>query len=365
MHASSAPLRLLHIFPTFAVGGSQRRFAQVAEALAGQYHHTVASLDGVCDMERYLPPGVEVVRPAISKSSGPAHWLACHSQLRALKPDILVCHNWGSMDWCIANLMPPSRRHIHIEDGFGPEEQSSQLPRRVLTRRLVLSRRSSKLVVPSLSLEQLARNIWQLPGRNIEYIPNAVDCARFCPPTNKNAGEKLVIGTVATLRREKNLERLIRLFAALAENGERAVELVIVGDGPERGKLEQAAEKSGHSGRIRFAGPSASPERELAKFDVFALTSDTEQMPLSVLEAMACGLPVISFAVGDVPEMVSPSNRPFACYGLADEAGFMTGLRALASDAGLRERLGRANRGLAMANYDQAKMFRRYASLFG
>jgi glycosyltransferase involved in cell wall biosynthesis len=227
---------------------------------------------------------------------------------------------------------------------------------------LILSRSGSRLVVPSLSLEGIARQVWRLPVVNVEYIPNGVDCTRFAPRANHLAPDRpFTIGTVATLRPEKNLERLISLFSGLVGAGTPA-ELVIVGDGPEREKLEGAARASPHASRIRFAGSSAAPERELAGFDVFALTSSTEQMPLSVLEAMGSGLPVMSFAVGDVPQMVSPANRPFASA--CDDAAFLRGLLALAGSAALRQEIGRANREWVVAHYDQRRMLERYAALF-
>lgn len=353
--------RLLHVFPTFAVGGSQRRFGQIVAAAPPWHQHTVLSLDGVCEMGRNLPQKVKIVRSEIEKRSGPGNWLACRRFIASFEPDVLVTYNWGAMDWCIANLVPPSRRHIHVEDGFGPEEQSRQLRRRVWTRRFVLSRRASRLVVPSLSLEKLARQQWRIPPANLEYIPNGVDCARFVPRTDR-AGPSFVIGTVASLRREKNLERLIGLFCSLVDSKGIDAELVIVGDGPERAKLEQAARAGTQGRRIRFTGPTAAPEKELARFDAFALSSSTEQMPLSILEAMASGLPIVSLAVGDVPQMVSPANRRLASFD--GDAGFVEGLGALAASRQLRDELGRANRDWVVAHYNQEKMLARYAALF-
>ena len=86
--------------------------------------------------------------------------------------------------------------------------------------------------------------------------------------------------------------------------------LVIIGDGPERQTLERLAAELGIADRVRFAGHVAAPAAEYARFDVFALPSDTEQMPLSVLEAMAAGLPVVSTDVGDVRAMVAEENAP-------------------------------------------------------
>jgi glycosyltransferase involved in cell wall biosynthesis len=319
-------------------------------------------------MARHLPDGsaVKVITFAIQKGSGLGTWAHCRRQLRQLRPDLLVTYNWGSMDWCISNLFVPLARHIHIEDGFGPEEKSRQLRRRVWTRRLALRGANSTVVVPSHSLERLAREDWKIPEANLRYVPNGVDCLRFSCVRALPEGRPLVIGTVATIRPEKNLGRLVRLFNALAvQPGLPALELVIVGDGPERMALEEEARRSRCVTQIRFTGASSFPERELSKFDIFALTSDTEQMPLSILEAMASGLPVVSFAVGDVTEMVSPQNRAFASIPLDDDAGFVEKLRSLALAPALCTELGKANRCWAGMHFDQALMLKRYIELFG
>lgn len=320
-------------------------------------------------MADHLPKGggVDVITPAIPKGSGLGTWAHCRRQLRQFQPDLLVTYNWGSMDWCISNLLAPLARHVHIEDGFGPEEKSRQLRRRVWTRRVALASRNSTIVVPSRTLEQLAREEWKIPAARLKYVPNGVDCTRFGRgPRPPRGGRPLVLGTVATVRPEKNLGRMIHLFNILAAQPEApALELVIVGDGPERARLEEVARRSAFPDKIRFTGASATPELELEKFDIFALTSDTEQMPLGVLEAMASRLPVISFAVGDVPHMVAPENRAFVCIPLQNDAEFVEQLRLLASSEFLRASLGEANRAWAQKHFDQGLMLKCYMELFG
>jgi glycosyltransferase involved in cell wall biosynthesis len=174
-----------------------------------------------------------------------------------------------------------------------------------------------------------------------------------------------VIGTIATLRPEKNLTRLIGAFAALAkEQNGTGLRLLIVGDGSERAALESAAQVSGQAEKITFAGPTSAPEEMLRRMDIFALSSKTEQMPLSVLEAMASGLPISAVAVGDILDMVAEENRPYI-VNESDENAFRGSLRALIRDSELRRRLGRANRAVAVARFDQAVMAERYRELFG
>jgi glycosyltransferase involved in cell wall biosynthesis len=279
-----------------------------------------------------------------------------------LRPDILITHNWGTIEWAMANWAKRVR-HIHMEDGFGTDEADRQLRRRVWTRRLLL--KNSIVVVPSLTLRRVAREIWRLPAGSVRYIPNGIDCALFtAPPDPSLVGEwpdGPRIGTVAALRAEKNIKRLIHAFAHVA--AELPCSLVIVGEGTERGPLERLTAELGLEKRVFFAGHVSGTERIYGGFDIFALTSDTEQMPYTVLEAMAAGRPIVATDVGDTTHMVAPENLPFVVA--RDDLAIAVALRQLLLDQALRRKVGDANRKMALSTYDQRAMFAAYADLYG
>ena len=156
--------------------------------------------------------------------------------LKRYSPSALVTYNWGAIEWALANLRPVCR-HVHIEDGFGPEEAEGQLARRNWFRRGVLGLRT-QVIVPSLDLRRIASQTWKIGDRQLTYIPNGIDCRRFCRPVERGtisgleiSNDELVVGTVAGLRPEKNLTRLVQAFAEVR----RAcpARLLIAGDGPE------------------------------------------------------------------------------------------------------------------------------------
>ena len=298
-----------------------------------------------------------------SASHRAGHMLASILQARrrycsVQAPDLVVTSNWGAIEWALGARLA-RLPHVHTEDGFGPEERDRQLTRRVLIRRFGL--RGSLVVLPSRTLERVATATWRLSSANLRFIPNGVDLARFADasPAYLPSGQGPVIGTVAALRPEKNLSRLIRAFAAI--RARRTARLVIVGDGPERSELEQLARTEGIADDVVFAGHTTKPEAWYARFDVFALSSDTEQMPLSLLEAMAAGLPVVCTDVGDIKAMVSELNTEFVTP-LLDSA-FAEGLtRVLDGDYCA---LGVENRKKAEAVFDQAEMFAAHGRLLG
>jgi len=353
------PRRILHVFPTFAVGGAQTRFAAIANHFGAAASHVIVPLDGRTECREKLSPDLDVQfappPPGLSTLAAINH---ARRFLAAVRPDLLITSNWGSMDWAIARLAtrPP---HLHTEDGFGPLEQDRQLPRRVLTRRYVL--RFSQVVLPSRTLLRIATDIWRLKPARLHYIPNGIDTARFAgaTPAALPPGEGPVIGTIAALRPEKNVARLLQAFAQLA-GPER---LVIVGDGPERRDLEALAATLGVADRMVFAGHSTTPESWLAAFDIFALSSDTEQMPLSLLEAMAAGLPVAATDVGDVSAMVAVENQPFVVP--RDAAALAGSLRALLASPDTARATGRANAVAASDRFSQKQMFAAFGELMG
>jgi glycosyltransferase involved in cell wall biosynthesis len=280
--------------------------------------------------------------------------------LRDIAPDVLLTYNWGAVEWALINRFGPAIPHLHIEDGFGPEEAERQLARRVWTRRLALTGPGTKVVLPSRNLERIALQLWSLPAKQVCYIPNGVDCARFAVTSREGEGLPLAIGTVASLRREKNIARLIEAFAEVsAQHPAGSLELLIVGGGAERQALENLARQRGAA--VRFAGQTNQPEKFLPQMDIFALSSDTEQMPLSVLEAMAAGLPVVATAVGDVAQMVAAENRDY----VVPAAAFTAALARMIEGKEARQALGRANEQKARESFDENVMAARYAELIG
>ncbi|HKQ45260.1 MAG TPA: glycosyltransferase family 4 protein [Rhizomicrobium sp.] len=357
---------LLHVFPTFAVGGSQMRFAQLARIHGPRYRHTVLALDQNYDMAGRLG-GLPIAYQELTfdKRKTLQSWRTFRALLHSLQPDVLLTYNWGAVEWALLNRFGARTRHVHIEDGFGPEEVRQQLLRRIWTRRLALSGAHTRVILPSRNLEKIALSQWSLPPNRVLFVPNGVDCARFAVASRaaRNASP-LVIGTVASLRREKNIARLIRAFAVLAaQTAPGAVQLVIVGEGAERPALEQLARALAVFDHVRFTGQTNRPEEWYPQMDIFALSSDTEQMPLSVLEAMAAGLPVVATAVGDVAQMVSARNAPYIAA--AQDQAFGNALARLAADRPAQRAIGAENEKKAREDFDEQVMARRYAEIIG
>ncbi len=279
--------------------------------------------------------------------------------------DLILTYNWGSMDAVGARRLFPQGCPplIHHEDGFNQDETEKLNWKRNAFRRLMLPT-AHAVVVPSQRLEGIARDVWKVaaPLR----IGNGIPVAAFAVPPApgaipgliKQPGD-IVVGTLAGLRAVKNLPRLVRAVAAVGP----AIKLVIVGEGPERAAIVAEAERCGLGNRLIMPGFMGEPNRFVGLFDVFALSSDSEQFPISLAEAMAAGVPAVSTDVGDVAALVSDANRDFI-VAKEDEPGFAAALGRLAGDSQLRQQVGAANRARAVAEFDEALMIRRYRDLY-
>jgi glycosyltransferase involved in cell wall biosynthesis len=369
-----AAVRILHLHSSFNHGGQESRTVRLMNHFGGQAEHTVLSAaDDAFGAADAIDRRVKVQFPkdaAPSLKGMPA--IGRYRQLAQYmkKFHLVLTYNWGAMDGVMAHTLftrsmglPPL---IHHEDGFNDEEVDRLKNRRNWFRTIALQR-SNALVVPSKTLEHIARTIWHQPLDKICRFPNGIDSDHFnrrpqrgsFPGFQKRNGE-IVVGTIAGLRAVKNLPRLVRAVAAAGPN----VRLAIVGDGPERDAIMAEAERLGIADRVMMPGFLRDPARYIRLFDIFALSSDSEQYPISLIEAMASAIPVVSTDVGDVKNIVARENRPFIVP-RTDEASLAQAISELAHDAGLREKLGSANRNLACALYDEETMFARYRQLYG
>ncbi|MCB4860197.1 glycosyltransferase family 4 protein [Sphingobium sp. PNB] len=359
------PPRLLHVHGSFSLGGKEARAVRLMNLWGDRARHSIVSaapqlmsardaIDPATPVDFPQPPPL-AGRPGLGRFRAIAAFLSDY--------DLILSYNWGAMDAVMARRIHGGPPLIHHEDGFNADEAGGLKPQRNLYRRLALQR-AHALVVPSVRLDGIAREVWRQPPRKVHLIRNGIDTARYAlppvpdaiPALDRSAG-KLLVGTVAGLRPVKNIRRLVR---AAAPHRDR-LQLVVVGEGPERDAI--AAEARDHGlADICMAGFLPEPWRFMGLFDIFALSSDSEQFPISLVEAMAAGLPVASTDVGDVAAMVAPENRPFV---VRDEAALSSALGALVGDPGLRQRLGEANRQRTCRDFTEAAMVDAYAGLYG
>ncbi len=369
--ASAAPPRILHCHSTFSPGGKEVRSVRLMNAFGPALSHTIVSAEPEAMGARELiAKGVKVDFPGKfpSLTGFPSPGRLAELAQAPKGYDLICTYNWGAMDVAMAHTafagvfgLPPL---VHHEDGFNEDEAVRLKPQRNFYRRAGL-RGAARVIVPSTGLERIALEGWHQPRAKVVRIANGIDTAAFAAkPTPgairvvKRKGERW-IGTLAGLRAVKQLPMLVKAVASLPEHWH----LVICGEGPEREAIRAAAEAAEISHRVHLPGAIADPAQVIGLFDIFALSSRSEQFPLSVVEAMAAGLAVAAPAVGDVRMIVSEPNRPFIAVP-DDVEALAAVLGDLAADADLRARIGAANRERARSEFDAAQMIAQYRAVY-
>ena len=365
--------RILHLHSTFNLGGKEARAVQLMNHFGEQAEHIILSAEPEKLSARdAIASHIKVSFP---KDAPPLAGKPSLKRYRELVDyyrgfDLILSYNWGAMDGVMARTLfsrfkglPPL---IHHEDGFNEDERTKLKGKRNLFRKFALGG-SMALVVPSVRLENIAKSVWKQPESKVHRIPNGIDVKRFdkkpqrgALPGYKKVKGDVIVGTVAGLRAIKNLPRLVRACAAAGDH----VRLVIVGEGPEKEAILSEAERCGMADRLLLPGFLPNPARYIGLFDIFALSSDSEQFPISLIEAMAAGLPVAATDVGDVKSMVCQTNQELI-RPVDDEDAFTEALTKLAENEQLRQDIGAQNRMKAQAEYNESKMLARYALLYG
>ncbi len=369
-----AAVRILHLHSSFDLGDAQLRTVRLMNHFGDQAEHTVLTAVsdgfGAADMidRRVKVSFPKDAAPALAGMPSMGRYRRLASYMK--KFHLVLSYNFGAMDGVMAHTLftrgmklPPL---IHHEDGFEQDEIDRLKWNRNWFRTIALQR-SDTLVVPSKTLEQIARSVWHQPLEKIARFPNGIDTKHFnrrpqrgsFPGFQKREGE-IVVGTIAGLRPMKNLPRLLRAVAAAGPN----IRLAIVGEGPDRDVIISEATRLGITDRLMMPGYLHDSARYIRLFDIFALSSDSEQYPVSLVEAMTSALPIVATDVGDVRTVVARENRPFI-VARTDEDAFTSAINSLAKDAALRATLGTANRILACSQYDEDTMFARYRQLYG
>ncbi len=371
MSAKAKTPKILHLHSTFDAGGKELRNVRLINAWGKEVDHAIVSGDldrrGAAHMIGKAPRISWPKFPALSGNPTPGRLAKLAKAMAGY--DLVCTYNWGAIDAVMAHTvfadafkLPPL---VHHEDGFNEDEAQRLKKRRNWYRRIALGR-TSALVVPSTTLEDIALNVWDQPRTRVRRIPNGIDTRAFSAPAKrdvlpgllKHKGE-LWVGSLAGLRKVKQLDMLVAAMARLPAEWH----LVIAGEGPERDALLAQAETLGLEDRIHLPGFVKEPQKLIGHFDIFALSSQSEQFPISVVEAMAAGLPVVAPRVGDIGAMVASENGP-SLVDAGDVAALAESLVQLSYDPKERKRIGQANKQKARAEYDEQRMIERYRALY-
>jgi glycosyltransferase involved in cell wall biosynthesis len=231
----------------------------------------------------------------------------------------------------------------------------------------VSARQATRVLAPSYGLAQELAQVFRLPPAQVVTIPNPVDLeevrvlASEPVPELEDLGGRPIVLTVGRLSLQKNHILLLRAFRRVRQEVDAA--LVLVGAGELEGDLRRLAEELGIAPWVRFLGWQPNPFRFMRRADLFVLSSDYEGFGNVLVEAMACGCPVISTDCPYGPVEILGGGRYGILVPVGDEEGLARGMVQVLQDSALRQRL-REGGQLRAQEFDVRIIARQYEELF-
>jgi glycosyltransferase involved in cell wall biosynthesis len=361
---SDARWSIVHVLSSYGVGGQERVALDLAAGQVERGHAVhVISLAGEPDgplAAEFTASGVAVHRVARKDRIDPALVIKLARLLRRLGADIVHTHNplpliYGAPAARLARAVA-----VHTKHGRNPGSRMEKALRRGVARLV------GAFVAVSETTAAQAREQRDCPEAKLTVIPNGIRLGRFRPDPAVRAtvraelgipAEAWVVGTVGRIDEFKNQGMLIE--AAAGRVGEM-YRLVLVGDGPLREVLTAQAAAIGPW--VQLTGRRMDVERLLPAFDVFALPSKSEGLPLVVPEAMAAGLPVIATAVGGLPDVVDEGLTGLLIP--VDVTALATALDRMSTDRDRARAMGVRAREVALTRYSADRMLEDYMALY-
>jgi len=343
-----------------ALAGAERCLANLLDTLGSHVRVTVMGTNlGLIEQLAAHRAGTDIKHvPPVSNKFDVRAILAHVRAMHELQPDVVhanLRHPWSCQYGLLAGLLTPRAQVVAVE--HLPLPAANRIQRRM--KQLVSSRLDAHVAVGHRAA-RIVEELANLPAGSVQTIYNGVPdvtVAQPRPPHDSTDGHLAVV-TVGRLVEQKGIDVLLRALPRVC-----GITLTIIGDGPERLKLEQLAAELGVSDRLTFTGWIDGLQWELDSFDVFVLPSRFEGFPLAVVEAMLARLPVVASDVGSVSESVVPGVTGLL-VAPDDPAALAAAITELVDDEPRRVRLGDAGRRLALDRFTSAAMARAYERLY-
>ncbi len=362
-------MKIAHVLSSTHTGGAERVSLLLCERLVKRGHQvTVVSLEeprrGPLARE-FQSAGASVVavpkRLGVFDRSLSARLLARFMRDRY---DVVHTHNPIPLIYAAIPARLSGARPVHSKHGPHPDAWQ-----RIMMRRAGAAA-TRAFVAVSQSVADYALSIHEVRRRKLHVITNGTDTDRFVRDAGVREKTRLelgippdafVVGTVGRMAPVKNHPLLVRAAAPLLGESSR---LVVVGSGAEAERTRALATGLGVGPYAHFPGETSDVARYLAAFDVFALSSDSEGLPLCLTEAMSAALPLVCTAVGGVPALVDEGETGLLSPA-HDEAALRASIARLREDVALRDRMGARGREVALARYSADRMTEDYLALYG
>ena len=365
---------VVHLTYSLDVGGLETLLVDCINRMPPErYRHAVVCLTRYTDFaKRITQPGVELYALGKPPGLGLGTHLAFWKLMRRLRPAILHTYNLSALEYNFSGALAGIPVRIHAEHGRDASDPQGLNPKHNFLRRR-LAPFIDCFIPVSEDLRRWLGETVRIPAAKTLFIRNGVDTERFAAAASLAPGQAspwgpddIVIGTVARIQDVKNHRGLVAAFARLRELAPEQrdrLRLSIVGDGPLMGAVREQVASLGLQDVVWLPGARADVAALLHGFSLFALPSLAEGTPVSMLEAMACGLPVVASKVGGIPEVVTDGVEG-SLVPVQDTEALAQALASYVRDPGLRRQRGDAARARVEAAFSMRAMLAEYGKLY-
>jgi sugar transferase (PEP-CTERM/EpsH1 system associated) len=371
-----APVLIVHLIYRLDYGGLENGLVNLVNRLpATRFRHAILCLAGYGEFRRRVArDDVEVVSVDKREGKDPRAYLRVLGHLRRLRPDVVHTRNLGTIDLQWVALAAGVRHRVHGEHGFVAEDPRGLGARSLRIRRVCRPAIQRYVAMSRDIVAWLERDVGVPHGR-IRQIYSGVDTSVFRPegatpadlPWRDEARDTLVVfGTVGRLDPIKNQLALVEALHGVGSSDaalRSRLRLIVAGNGPHRGALEEASRRLLPEGHVWFTGARNDVPDLLRSMDVFVLPSLNEGISNTILEAMACARPVVAARVGGNPELVVEGETG-ALYDAGSPDALASCLAAYARDLARRHAHGQAARRRICEGFSLEAMVGRYEQFY-
>lgn len=353
-------LRISFVAGTLAQGGSERQLFYMARSLAraGAATQVLSLTEGEFWQEQIEAAGVPVRWVGQSRSQL-ARLRAIVAEVRRFRPSVLQSQHFYTNPYVLAAarwLGVPEIGAIRSATRWAVQHKSAFIRKFSLLRLRHIAANSSQSIDEAVEIG--------VPRERLTLVPNVIDTEAFCPSGAPGA-LPLELLSVGRLGPEKRHDLFLRVLARARSRMASPLVGRIVGSGPLRPSLETLASELGLGPeQAVFAGAMADMPRAYQGAGIFLLSSDHEGSPNVVLEAMACGLPVVATRVGAVPDLVEHERTGLICPP-GDEEALCEAVLRLASNSQLRREMGERARQVVLDRHSEAILPSVLSNLYG
>ncbi len=373
----SQPPLIVHIIFRLAVGGLENGVVNIINRMPeNHYRHAVISITDATDFKhRITRKDVEVY--CLHKKPGRdiTYLFRLWKLLKRINPDVVHSRNLAALETTIVTSLMGIKYRIHSEHGWGVKDDNLKSNLKYLIYRRLMSKFVHRYIGLSKNIETMLIENIKVPKHKVRQVYNGVDSEKFINKAKQDAdsifpnsfisNDSILIGTVGRMDPVKDQRLLLEAFIKLLDHYPDAnrLRLMMIGDGEMMPQLEKIVAQHGLEQQVWLAGSKDQVHKYMQHLDIFCLPSKNEGISNTILEAMACSLPVVATDVGGNGELII-NNKTGKLVPAEDPEALAAALTEYVNDSDMRVQHGYMGRNRVLEKFSLDSMVQNYMSIY-